>query len=255
MKYVSLTGLQHFWEKVKTYIDGLFEEIPTATTTADGLMSAADKTKLDAHSKVLAQHDANQLCVSTINKVTCTATEVDLNVTGTYFTDPEDKGTTNYVFPSVTTDKAGVMTAADKTKLDGIEEGATKIKYTTDVAYIDPTANIAQINVVSIPAVLNFNDRHIYARGDYADPSDFRLPGSTTYIDYLRTNAGSLGSLYVDYSNGRIVNVVNNVAYIDSSYVNEVARVGDYVYCTGKLWLVVTNKGGLYKIPTTLSVP
>lgn len=47
MKYLNLTGLARVWEHIKTYIDNALEDIPVATTEADGLMSSEDKSKLD----------------------------------------------------------------------------------------------------------------------------------------------------------------------------------------------------------------
>jgi hypothetical protein len=79
--------------------------IPAATGSLAGVMTAADKTKLDGL-------DA---AGNTSVEVTHNASDVDLGVSGAGTGDTIDAATTS---------TAGVMTAADKTKLDGIEAGA-----------------------------------------------------------------------------------------------------------------------------------
>lgn len=81
-----------------------------ATTGAAGFMSAADKTKLDGIAAGAQVNVPTDLSLGTI-----TATSIPLNSsTGADVT-----------LPSATTSLAGLQSAADKTKLDGVAAGAT----------------------------------------------------------------------------------------------------------------------------------
>ena len=84
--------------------------VPAATTTEAGLQTAADKTKLDGIETGAEVNVATDLSIGTH---TGTTLEIDSS-TGT-----------NATLPAATTSEAGLQTAADKTKLDGIETGAT----------------------------------------------------------------------------------------------------------------------------------
>lgn len=104
-----------------------------ATQKSDGLMSAADKRKLDtveAHAKDVDVDD-------TLSPVS-TAAIMNKTVTAALNT---KAGTT-----VATTSANGLMSAADKAKLDGVEDGATKT--IVDDAMSDTSANPVQNKVV-----------------------------------------------------------------------------------------------------------
>jgi hypothetical protein len=79
--------------------------LPAATTSAAGLLSSADKTKLNATSGTNTGDQATNLGVAS-------NTATALNITSS-------TGTATTV-PAVTTSLAGLMVAADKTKLDAV---------------------------------------------------------------------------------------------------------------------------------------
>jgi hypothetical protein len=113
------------------------------TTSVNGFMSAADKTKLDG---IAAGAQVN--VGTNIGTGTVTTTAVPLtSSTGT--------GTT---LNAATTSLAGVMSSADKTKLDGIATGAT-----TNTAYTSTPAAPTTTGSAGANAA--------YARGDHAHPS------------------------------------------------------------------------------------
>ena len=103
-----------------------------ATTSAHGLMTAADKTKLDgiAAGANKYTHPGYTAKASGLYKVTVDAsghvsaatavTKADITALGIPAQD------TNTTYNDVTTSAHGLMTAADKTKLDGIAAGANK---------------------------------------------------------------------------------------------------------------------------------
>jgi len=113
------------------------------TTSVNGFMSAADKTKLDGIA------DGAQVNVGTnIGTGTVTTTTVPLtSSTGT--------GTT---LNAATASLAGVMSSADKTKLNGIATGATANTAYTSTPAAPTTTGSAGANAA-------------YARGDHAHPS------------------------------------------------------------------------------------
>lgn len=122
-----------------------------ATQKSDGLMSAADKRKLDtveAHAKDVAVDD-------TLSPVS-TAAIMNKTVTAALNT---KAGTA-----AATTSANGLMSAADKVKLDGVEDGATKT--IVDDAMSDTSANPVQNKVVmkyidsrgTLPPVSTQND-------------------------------------------------------------------------------------------------
>lgn len=122
-----------------------------ATQKSDGLMSAADKRKLDtveAHAKDVDVDD-------TLSPVS-TAAIMNKTVTAALNT---KAGTA-----VATTSANGLMSAADKAKLDGVEDGATKT--IVDDAMSDTSANPVQNKVVmkyidsrgTLPPVSTQND-------------------------------------------------------------------------------------------------
>ncbi|WP_434222344.1 tail fiber domain-containing protein [Limnospira platensis CENA597] len=88
--------------------DGTNAVLPGATTALAGVMTGADKTKLNGIAAGAQVNVATNLTVST------TATNVTVNSsTGT-----------NATIPAATTSIAGLLTSADKSKLNGIAAGA-----------------------------------------------------------------------------------------------------------------------------------
>lgn len=122
-------------------------EVPTedATTTSDGLMSAADKAKLDG---VAAGAQAN-----VIESISVNGTAVDVNNKNAAIS-----------IPQASSDSAGLMAASDKTKLNGIEAGAN--------AYTLPTATTNALGGVKPDGttVMVDNDGTIHAAGSGTIP-------------------------------------------------------------------------------------
>ena len=94
-----------------------------ATTSTAGLMSAADKTKLDG---ITASADTVAFTAS-LTSGTQIGT-ITINGTATKLYCQTD---TNTTYSAATTSAAGLMSAADKTKLDGIATGANKYTHPT----------------------------------------------------------------------------------------------------------------------------
>jgi predicted RNA-binding protein YlqC (UPF0109 family) len=109
--------------------------INAATTGAAGSMSAADKLKLDGIAAGAQVNVATNLALGTVT----TTTQPITNSNGTGFTLPS----------AIAATAAGLMSAADKTKLDGIATGAVNLVKATsadvntgtdDAKYVTPLA-------------------------------------------------------------------------------------------------------------------
>lgn len=90
-----------------------------ATTSVDGIMSSSDKTKLDGIAA-----NANNYVHPSYTTRSIDTTGVDVLDTFTSDSTGHVTGIATRTLPDATTSTAGVMSAADKTKLDGIASGA-----------------------------------------------------------------------------------------------------------------------------------
>ena len=96
-----------------------------ATTSAAGLMSASDKSKLDG---ITASADA----VSFTRSLTSGTKIGTITINGTG-TDLYCQTNTDTTYSAATTSAAGLMSASDKSKLDGIAAGADTVSFTPSV--------------------------------------------------------------------------------------------------------------------------
>ena len=94
----------------------------TATTSASGLMSASDKSKLDG---ITASADS----VSFTRSLTAGTKVGTITINGTG-TDIYCETNTNTTYSNATSGTSGLMSAADKTKLDGITASADSVSFT-----------------------------------------------------------------------------------------------------------------------------
>lgn len=116
-----------------------------ATTTAAGLMSAADKTKLDgvASGAQANQNAFSNVYVGTTTIVADSPTDTLTIVAGSNITLTPDAtndkltiAATNTTYAAATTSANGLMSSADKTKLDGIATGANNYTLPTATASV-----------------------------------------------------------------------------------------------------------------------
>lgn len=109
-----------------------------ATTSAAGLMSATDKSRLDTLYTQISKTGKFSFLDGTVTP-SGTTVVIKNQVINTASGEPTD---TPITLPAATIDLAGVMSAADKEKLDGIEEGAT--------AYVLPVATDSALGGIMI---------------------------------------------------------------------------------------------------------
>lgn len=152
---VTATGMNYAWDG--SAWDALGTSYSEATTSAAGLMSAADKARLDG--LVASGGEPNQNAFANVN-AGGTAIAADLvsdtlnivaganvTVTGNASTDTVTIAATDTTYSAATTSAAGLMTAAMVTKLNGIATGATKV--TVDSALSSSSTNPVQNKVVN----------------------------------------------------------------------------------------------------------
>ena len=122
----------YVWKTVPANAEFTDTKYTTATTSKEGLMSAEDKTTLD-----------NLKNKAVLNTQTASSSQFGIIKLGSNLT--ELNGVVSV--PVATTTSAGVMSAADKNKLDNIEEGANKI--TVDDTLSTTSTNPIQNKVIN----------------------------------------------------------------------------------------------------------
>ncbi len=136
-----------------------------ATQSAAGMMSAADKKKLDGIAA-----GANKITVDSALSDS-SANPVQNKVVNAALA---GKSNTDHTHAAATQSAAGMMSAADKKKLDGIAAGANKI--TVDSALSDSSANPVQNKVVNAALAEKANKAdlptELPAKGGNADTVD-----------------------------------------------------------------------------------
>ena len=137
------------------------ESINDATTSAAGLMSAADKSKLDG---IVDGAEVNQNAFTTVsvNDVLISAdskTDTLTMVAGTNVTITPDAtndkitiSSKDTTYSEATTSTAGLMSASDKSKLDGIADGAEPGTITGVSVNGTSIATSGVANITSVPA-------------------------------------------------------------------------------------------------------
>lgn len=124
--------------------------LPAATASAAGVMTSADKSKLDgiaagAEVNVNADWNATSGDALILNKPTIPSGVTDLSYTTAASTGTVNSSTgTNATIPAATTSLAGLLTGADKTKLDGIQAGA-QVNVATNLSNT-PAASTLTVN-------------------------------------------------------------------------------------------------------------
>lgn len=179
-----------------------------ASTSTAGLMSAADKTKLDGIAT-----GANKYTLPTASTSTLGGVKVGTNLS---IDDDGVLSATDTTYTNATTSAAGLMSSADKTKLDGVATGATKV--IVDSALSTSSTNAIQNKVVkaALDDKADADHTHDYiansskgvANGVATLGSDGKVPSAQlpSYVDdVLEYDAkadfpttGETGKIYVD---------------------------------------------------------
>lgn len=159
MKYLDENGLLYFWQKLK----GKFVAKETGKGLSTNDFTTALKNKLDgiatgaevnqnAFSKVVGGNTTVEADTKT-DTLTLTAGS-NVQISGNASTDTITISATDTTYSDVTTTAHGLMTAADKVKLNGIAEGATANVGTITGVSMNGTsvATSGVANIISLPA-------------------------------------------------------------------------------------------------------
>lgn len=191
--------------------------IPTyseATQSAAGLMSAADKTKLDG---VATGAEVNQNAYSSITVGSDTLTAAsktagfeiaagsNVTVTGDATLGKITIAATDTTYGEATTSAAGLMSAADKTKLDGVETGAdANVIETVKVNGTSLTPDSNKAVDVTVPTAVSdlTNDSNFQTDTDVATAiatavaSAYIFKGSVSDESSLPSSGQTTGDVY-----------------------------------------------------------
>ena len=158
--------------------------LPEVVAAGDsGLMTGADKTKLDGI-------DAGaQVNVATDLSNTPAASTVDV----------ESSTGTNTTLPAATTTLAGVMTGADKTKLDGIAAGA-EVNVATDLTYTASTRVLASSTGTdaTLPEVVASGDSGLITGADKAKLDGISAGAEVNAVDSVAGKTGAVTLVKAD---------------------------------------------------------
>lgn len=206
--------------------------IPAATGTDAGVMSAVDKTKLDTvETNAAADQNAGEVPFTPTGNTTSTdvqaaivelQTEIDGQATdlaigtvnGTTVEVTSSDGT-NATIPAATATDAGVMAAADKTKLDGIEAAATADQTAAEV----PITAITGVTATDVQGTLAEHQADIDALSNVTG----------NFVGQSATSAG-LDAL-VDVDSAAVEN--GDIAYLSA---DDGGREAGFYLRTGGAW-------------------
>ena len=141
-----------------------------ATTSANGLMSSTDKSKLDS-----IEAQANKTVVDTALSSSST-NPVQNKVINTALASKAGTAT-------ATTSANGLMSSADKTKLDGVETGANKT--TVDTALSSSSTNPVQNKVINT-ALISKEDTTNKVTTISSTATDTQYPSAKAIYNYAR---------------------------------------------------------------------
>ncbi|PFG55752.1 tail-collar fiber protein [Vibrio sp. ES.051] len=246
----SLWSAKRVFQAVASYIN---KNINSATQSVAGWMSAADKKKLDG---IEAEAQVN---VAT-----------NLGATGNANTQTVTSSTgSNATLPAATTSKAGVMTAGDKSKLNGIQAGAqvnvatnlgatgnantqtvtsstgsnaTLPAATTSKAGVMTASDKSKLNGIAVGATKNQSDAHLKNRANHTGTQAISsVSGLQTALNN-KVNVGDAvsGTVYSGTANKNTQFPVGAylIAWVGSTYYRQ-----GYVNRHTTLYVVSSNSG------------
>ena len=147
-------------EKVNAVIDDVAGKLSTSGTAAKATADASGNTITSTY-----ETKANAITGLSVSGKTITYTKGN-GTTGTITTQD-----TNTTYSAATTSAAGLMSASDKTKLDGIATGANK--------YSLPTASASTLGGIKVGSGLSISDGVLSSSGGSAAVSAYKIPYAT----------------------------------------------------------------------------
>lgn len=202
------------------------------TATDPGLMSSADKVKLDGIAKnannFTYTHPSYTPKTSGLYKIvvddtghvsdTAAVTKSDITALGIPGQD------TVVTYGEVTTTANGLMTAADKTKLDGIAVGATK--------YIHPTYPEKGLGLYKVQVDVNGHIKSAVAIGK-DDITALGIPGQDTNTTYTVGTESYSGTTKLYTKIGSAIDGTLTQKAIDDNYTGKSTKVNTTLSASG----------------------
>ena len=245
MAFLDSNGVLYLWEKIKSK----FATKDTATTSESGLMSAGDKAKLDgiasgannyAH-PAYTSRDAGlyKITVDATGHVSEAAAATKADITGLGIPGQDT------TYGVATTSDAGLMSAADKAKLDGVAAGANQY---THPSYTSKTSGLYKVTVDATG--------HVSAASavSKADITGLGIPAQdTTYTAATESESGLMSS-----SDKAKLDALPSSAALESTYAKKSDISGVYKYkgsVASESELPTTNRtaGDVYNIESASS--
>lgn len=210
MKYLDLDGLQHLWEQLKALFNNKVDKISGKGLSANDYTDA-EKSKLAG---IAAKAEVNQNAFSNVKVGTSTvaadsktdtleiAAGSNITLSADTTNDKVTISAKDTTYSAATTSTAGLMSAADKTKLNGIAEGANK--------YTHPSTHPASmITQDSTHRFVSDAEKQTWADKYTKNEVDNKLSALETKIDWKEAvdTFDDIESTYPDAEEGWTVSV------------------------------------------------
>lgn len=215
-------------------------EIPGATKLKAGLLTAADKQNIDGIKNKANKSEAiGNLAISGGTTISWTAVDGS---------SPEPDSIT---IPNATTTTAGAMSAADKTKLDGIASGANKVDglaYTNGTSGVDTAIKSGTTSVATATIPAATDSAYGVVKVDSALKTDSVNPVQNKVINSAlgdkanKREAARMNSFYANQTSNGIDIIYDSVDTIDVANFT-ILEATDSAYGVVKLDSSVTASG------------
>lgn len=228
LKYLDENGLLYFWQKIKNKF--VAQESGKGLSTND--YTTAEKTKLNGISTgaEVNQNAFSNIAVGTTTVAADTKTDTltlsagdNVTLTANSTSDTITIAATDTTYSEATTSTAGLMSTADKTKLNGIEAGATAIT-------VDSTLSSTSTNPLQNKAI----NTALGNKADLASPTFTGTPKAPT--PSASTNNTQIAT--TAYVTSAISTAISGISGISFEIVTTLPSTGD----SGTIYLV-SNSG------------
>ena len=246
--FVTIERLELFWTKVKTYLTSYLSDNSYVKDASyvhtDSNYTAAEKAKLAGVEEKANNYSLPAATSSTLggikigDHITNTSGTISLtkeNVTGALGYIPP---TTNTTYGTVTTSAAGLMSATDKAKLDGIAEKANN--YTLPAASsstlggvkVGSNISVASDGTISVPAMdwSNINNKPTKL-SEFTNDGVFITKAVSDLTNYYKKSEV--------YTQTEVNNLLSNITGISIEVVTSLPSTGS----NGTIYLVAHAHG------------
>lgn len=179
-----------------------------ATTSENGFMSSADKTKLDGIASGANNYTLPKASASTLGGIKV-GTNLSIDSNGVL-------SATDTTYATATTSADGLMSKSDKTKLDGIAEGANKT--TVDSVLSDSSTNPVQNKIIKAALDDKSNSGHTHTQYENQNAFGIVKIGADSVeadqtVDTIEFEAGSNVTITPNATTGKIVIAAKDTTY------------------------------------------